>query len=239
MADYELHYWQLPFRGQFIRAILAWAGQRWDEFDDEAVGHAMDEDVARQAIPFKGPPMLVDRRSGLALAQMPAIAWWLGERHGLLPESVDGQALSIKVVNDCNDVIDELTIDGGKQMWTAARWKAFQPRLRRWMSIFEETGRRHGLTADAGLLLGGERAGVADIVTATLWSTVSDRFPAIARTLDDTAPAVAGLSRRLAATPALANLARVSREQFGDANCGGQIEQSLRRVAGAGIARDA
>jgi glutathione S-transferase len=232
MSDYELHYWQLPFRGQFIRALLAWAGQRWVEFDDEANARAMDDEVARQAIPYKGPPMLVERRSGFALAQMPAIAWWLGQRHGLLPDSVDAQALTIKVVNDCNDVIDELTIDGGKQMWTAARWKRFTPRLERWMAIFEETGRRHGLTAETGFLLGGERAGVADIVTSTLWSTVSDRFPGIARMLDEQAPAVSGLARRLSATPALANLAKVSREQFGHVYCGGRIEQSLRRVAG-------
>jgi glutathione S-transferase len=232
MSDYQLVYWQLPFRGQFIRAILAWADQRWDECDDDAVGRAMDDDVARQAIPFKGPPMLVDRRSGFALAQMPAIAYWLGERHGLLPASVDGKALAIKVVNDCNDIVDELTIDGGRQMWTAARWKEFQPRLRRWMAIFEETGRRHGLTADAGFLLGGERAGVADIAAATLWDTASGRFPAIGRMLAKEAPAVAGLVRRVAAAPALANLARVSRERFGDAYCGGRIEQSMKRVIG-------
>ena len=46
------------------------------------------------------------------------------------------------------------------------------------------------------------------------------------------APAVAGLTRRLAAEPALANLAAVSREQFGDGYCGGEIEKSLRRVIG-------
>jgi hypothetical protein len=54
----------------------------------------------------------------------------------------------------------------------------------------------------------------------------------IARMLDAAAPAVAGLSRRLAAAPALANLATVSREQLGDGYCGGQIAQSMRRVAG-------
>jgi len=232
MSDYELYYWQLPFRGQFIRALLAWAGKRWDEFDDEAVGRAMDDDVACQAIPFKGPPMIVDRRSGFALAQMPAIAFWLGESLQLLPSSVEGKALAIKVVNDCNDVIDELTIDGGRQMWTPARWKAFQPRLKRWMAIFEETGRRHGLSAEAGFLLGGERATVADIAAATLWGTVADRFPSIGRLLAAQSPAVAGLTRRLCAEPALANLAKVSREQFGDGYCGGQIERSLRRVAG-------
>ena len=232
MSDYTLYYWQMPFRGQFVRAILAWADQRWDEFDDGAVGAAMDADVAKQAIPFKGPPMLVDKRSGFALAQMPAIAYWLGEKHELLPASVDGKALSLKVVNDANDVIDELSQDGGKQMWTPQRWKEFQPRLKRWMAIWEETGRRHGLTADAGHLLGG-KAGVADIVTATLWSTAGERFPAIGELLDDEAPAVAGLTGRLMSEPALANLAKVSWEQFGDSYCGGQIEQSMRRVINA------
>ena len=232
MSDFELHYWQLPFRGQFIRAILAHAGKRWDEFDDGAVGKIMDEDVRKQPIPFKGPPMLVDKHTGFALAQMPAIAYWLGEKFDLLPPAIDGKALSLKVVNDANDLIDELTIDGGKQMWTPRRWMEFLPRLKRWMAIFEETGRRHRLEADAGFLLGGDRPGVADIVTATLWSTVGDRFPAIARLLAREAPAIAGLTRRLSAEPALANLARVSREQFGDSYCGGEIEKSLRRVIG-------
>jgi glutathione S-transferase len=232
MSDYELHYWQMPFRGQFIRAILAWAGKRWDEFDDGAVAQAMDADVSKQAIPFKGPPLLVDKHADVALAQMPAIAYYLGETLDLMPASVAGKALTIKVVNDANDVIDELTIDGGKQMWTPARWKAFLPRLERWMAIFEETGRRHGLTAEAGHLLGG-KAGVADIVTATLWGTAGERFPAIAELLARQAPAVAGLTRRLMATPALANLSAVSRVQFGDAYCGGEIEKSLRRVLGA------
>ena len=229
MSDYTLTYWQIPFRGQFIRAILAYAGKRWDEVDDGAVAHAMDADVARQAIPFKGPPMLVDKHAGLALAQMPAIAYYLGETLDLLPASVAGKALSIKVVNDANDLIDELSIDGGKQMWTPARWKEYQARLHRWMAIWEETGRRHGLTAGAGHLLGG-KAGVADIVTATLWGTVAERFPTIGDLLDARAPAVAGLTRRLMAEPALANLAMVSREQFGDSYCGGEIEKSMKRV---------
>ncbi len=233
MSDYELYYWQMPFRGQFIRAILAWAGKRWDEFDDGAVGKAMDDDVGKQAVAFKGPPMIVDKRSGFALAQMPAIAYWLGETLELLPEAVAGKALSLKVVNDANDVIDELSQDGGKQMWTPQRWKAYQTRLKRWMAIWEETGRRHGLTAEAGHLLGG-KAGVADIVTATLWATAAQHFPVIGELLAEHAPAVAGLTRRLMAEPALANLAAVSDEQFGDTYCGGEIEKSMKRVINQG-----
>jgi glutathione S-transferase len=233
MSDYDLTYWQMPFRGQFIRAILAYAGKRWDEHDDGAVEKAMSADVGKQPIPFKGPPLLVDRHTGFAIAEMPAIAYYLGETLDLFPPTVAGKALSLKVVNDANDVIDELSLDGGKQMWTPQRWKAYQARLKRWMAIWEETGRRHGLTAAAGHLLGG-KAGVADIVTATLWGTAGERFPAIAELLDEQAPAVAGLVKRLMAEPSLANLAAVSREQFGDSYCGGEIEKSMKRVINGG-----
>jgi glutathione S-transferase len=230
MSDYELYYWQMPFRGQFIRAILAHAGKRWDEYDDASVSQLMQAGAAAQAVPFMGPPMLVDKRADIALAEMPAIAYYLGETLGLMPEAIADKAMTLKVVNDANDVIDELTLDGGRQMWTPQRWKKHVPRLGRWMSIWEETGRRHGLTPEAGYLLGGPRTGVADIVTATLWGTLAEKFPTIGKLLDEKAPASAGLTKRLCAQPALANLAAVSRERFGDAYCGGEIEKSLRRV---------
>ena len=56
------------------------------------------------------------------------------------------------------------------------------------MSFWEETGRRHGLKADSGFLLGGETPGIADIVTATLWSTMTDRFPKIEAILEKPRP---------------------------------------------------
>ena len=230
MSDYELLYWSVPFRGQFIRAILAHAGKRWDEFDGSTVAKTMGADPAKQPVPFMGPPMLVDKRANVTLAEMPAIAWYLGETLDLLPESVADKAMTIKVVNDANDVIDELTLDGGREMWTPQKWTEFQPRLERWMSIFEETGRRRGLTAEAGYLLGGAKAGVADIVTATLWGTAGEKFPVIGRMLEEKAPAVAGLTRRMQAEASLANLVVVSREQFGESYCGGEIEKSMRRV---------
>jgi len=230
MSDYELHYWQLPFRGQFIRAILAFAGKRWDEFDDGAVGKIMDDDVRKQPIPFKGPPMLVDKRSGFALAQMPAIAYWLGETLDLLPATPILRALTIKIVNDANDVIDEITQDGGKKMWTDKRWKEFAPRLKKWMSLFEELGARHGLKAESGFLLGGDQPGIADVVTATLWSTMGERFPKLAAMLKKTAPRIAGLTARISGLPVLARLAAKAKKDYGEAYCGGQIEQSLRKV---------
>jgi glutathione S-transferase len=181
-------------------------------------------------VPFMGPPMLIDRKAKFAIAEMPAIVLYLGETLGLMPASPTLRALTMKVVNDANDVIDEITLDGGREMWTHARWRDFVPRLRKWMSLWEETGRRHGLKADAGFLLGDDAPGVADVVTATLWSTMAERFGEIETILEDAAPMTASLTRRIAALPSLAKLAAQAHQDYGDAYCGGRIEASLRKV---------
>lgn len=115
-------------------------------------------------------------------------------------------------------------------MWTEKSWQSFVPRLRKWMSLWEETGERHGLQASSGFLLGEEHPGIADIVTATLWSTMADRFGAIGRILDESAPKTAALARRVYALPSLEKLATKARDEYGNAYCGGQIEASLRKV---------
>ena len=230
MPDYELYYWSVPFRGQFVRAVLAHAGQAWTEAGDDAIARLMDASPRDMPVPFMGPPLLVDRKADVAIAQTPAILLYLGETLDLLPSSPAARALTLKIVADANDVIDELTLDGGRLMWTPERWAEFEPRLRKWMSFWEETGRRHGLTADAGHLLGGQAPGVADVVTAVLWTTIADRFPALGALLEDAAPMTAALSRRIAALPALAELAARARRDYGQAYCGGQIEASLRQV---------
>jgi glutathione S-transferase len=229
MADYTLYYWPVPFRGQFIRAILAHAGKTWEEGDVQAL---MAQPPAKQPIPFMGPPVLITGDTGFVVSQMPAIALYLGETLDLLPAKPEGRALAVKVVNDANDVIDEITIDGGREMWTPQTWKAFEPRLRHWMDIFEVLGARHELTPDGGFMLGGSEATIADIVTATLWGVLTDRFPPIGEILQAQAPNIAGLTQRMMATPRLKDLMAWTNERFGKAYCGGQIEASLRKVMG-------
>jgi glutathione S-transferase len=233
MSDYELYYWSAPFRGQFVRAVLAHAGKTWTEGGDAAIADLMGGPVKAMPVPFMGPPMLVDNRAKVAIAQTPAILFYLGETLDLLPATPEPRALTLKIVCDANDVIDEMTNDGGREMWTDKRWAEFVPRLKRWMSFWEETGRRHGLTADAGFLLGGDGPGMADIVTATLWSTLTERFDAIGEILDEAAPMTAALVRRVAELPPLRKLADKAREDYGDTWCGGQIETSLRKVLSA------
>ncbi len=230
MSDYELYYWSVPFRGQFVRAILSYVGKSWTEMGDAAISDLMEGPVADMPVPFIGPPILIDRKADFAIAQMPAILLYLGETLDLLPATAALRALSMKIVNDANDVIDEITLNGGRAMWTRERWGDFVLRLKKWMSCWEETGRRHGLKADSGFLLGGDAPGIADIVTATLWSTLADRFDVIAAILKETAPATLALTRRIAELPQMAKLAATAREKYGDAYCGGQIEASLRKV---------
>lgn len=230
MADYELLYWSAPFRGQFIRAILAFADKDWDEGGDERISELMEGAVADMPIPFMGPPLLIDRRADVAIAEMPAIALYLGETLNLLPETAALRALTLKIVNDANDVIDEVTLNGGDHMWSEKRWEDYVPRLEKWMTIWEETGRRYGLKQDGGNILGGNGPGIADVVTATLWTTMTERFSKIRDLLDNTAPNTAALCKRVSALPSLVKLSKKAWEDYGGAYAGGQIGASMAKI---------
>lgn len=216
-----------------MRAILAYAGKTWTEADDASITKVMNGAVKDMPVPFMGPPLLIDKKSGFAIAQMPVIVLYLGETLDLLPATPALRALTLKTVNDANDVIDELSLDGGREMWSDKRWKAFIPRLTKWLLLWEDTGRRHGLTPEAGFLLGGDVPGIADVVTATLWSTLAERFQKIDALLRDVAPMTAALSQRVCALPPLVKLAAKARQDYGDAYCGGEIGASMKKVLNA------
>lgn len=230
MSDYDLYYWSVPFRGQFVRAVLAYAGKSWTERGDAAISKLMGRPAKDMPVPFMGPPVLIDKKADFAIAEMPAIVLYLGETLDLMPATAALRAMTMKVVTDANDVIDDITLDGGREMWTKKRWQDFVPRLEKWMALWEETGLRHGLRADSGYLLGGNAPGIADVVTATLWATMTERFSAIDAVFGNAAPMTAALTQRVAALPPLAKLAAKARKDYGDAYCGGQIEASLRKV---------
>ncbi|WP_397543854.1 glutathione S-transferase [Roseovarius salis] len=231
MADYTLYYWPLPFRGQFVRAVLAHAGASWDEPAMDDVIEMKDRPVADQPVPFMAPPMLVDHDAGVSIAQLPAVLAYLGGKFALMPDDPGKAALTHKVVSDANDVLDEITRFGGRSMWTPGEWDTFAgERLPRWMDIFEATGRAHGLTPQGGYLLGSDAPGLADLVTSTLWVTIAQKLPGLDRMLEDRAPATAALARRIADLPALAAMRDDTDTRFGHAWCGGLIEASIREM---------
>ena len=234
MADYTLYYWPIQFRGQFVRAVLAHAGCAWEEAGYEETFAQRASDPRDQLVAHMGPPVLTDHDHDIHISQMPAILAYLGDKHGLTGDDPAMRALCLKLVCDANDVLYEMTRYNGAQMWTDAAWSEFQPRLHRWMGIFEETGRRNGLTKDSGFMLGAESPGLADLVTATLWGTMTARMPSLLPVLDEYGPSIAGLCDRIAALPSQAALRDSSDVLYGDAWCGGQIEASLRAVLGRG-----
>ena len=79
MSDYDLYYWPVPFRGQFVRAVLASAAKTWTEGDAAATTRLIAGPVKHMLIPFMGPPLLVDKKADFAIAEMPAIVLYLGE----------------------------------------------------------------------------------------------------------------------------------------------------------------
>ncbi|MEM8590055.1 MAG: glutathione S-transferase [Pseudomonadota bacterium] len=230
MSDYTLYYWPVPFRGEFVRAVLAHVGASWAEADMDVMVRQMRDAPAEQLVPHMGPPVLTDHAATVTLAQMPAILGYLGRKHGLMPVDPERAALTDKIVADANDVLYEMTLHNGAQMWTQAAWDAYRPRLGRWMAIFEAHGRRHGLTVDGGHMLGTDAPGIADLVTAILWGVMTAKLPALRPMLDTTAPAIAALTDRIARLPEQQALRARSDRDYGDEWCSGEIEASLRAV---------
>ena len=230
MTDYTLYYWPLAFRGQFVRSVLAHVGASWTEANIEDLITLKDAEPTRQLVPHMGPPVLTDHTANLSLAQTPAILAYLGGKFDLIPKDPARAALTAKIIADANDVLYEMTLHNGAQMWTQKRWDAYRPRLGRWMAIFEEHGRRHGLTMEAGHVLGTDAPGLADLVVHILWGVMTSKLPALRPLLETTAPAIAALSDRIARLPEQEKLCVDSDHEYGDEWCSGQIEASLRAV---------
>ena len=230
MTEYTLYYWPLPFRGQFVRSVLAHAGASWIEANIEDLITLKGAEPTRQLVPHMGPPVLTDHTADLSLAQTPAILAYLGSKYELIPEDSGRAALTAKIIADANDVLYEMTLHNGAQMWTQKRWDNYRPRLGRWMAIFEEHGRRHGLTIEPGHVLGTDAPGLADLVVHILWGVMTSKLPALRPLLETTAPAIAALSDRIAQLPEQEELRVHSDDEYGDEWCSGQIEASLRAV---------
>jgi glutathione S-transferase len=223
-VDYSLHYWPIPFRGHFVRFVLAHVGATWDEPDAGEVATLKANHQTPRGYPFMAPPLLIDHACARELSQLPAILLYLGERHGLMRDA----ATSMRVVCDAMDVLYEITRHHGEQMWDDASWQAFvSQRLPQWMAIHEQL-----LQGLATPFVEGERVGLADLCLAALWHTMIDQLPGLRALLLRHAPIVYDLVHRVVAAPALAALLAT----WADADpgyCGGQIEASLLAVTSA------
>ena len=227
MPDYELYYWGLPFRGNFIQLFLEEVRGDYRKLDASEVYPDRNLNLH---YPGMAPPYLYDGRAQLWFAQMPAILMHLAKAYHFVPDEAEQQTLALKVILDCNDVLMEITNHNGMAMWEQEAWNDFRAhRLADWMTIFENTGLAHSLEPDAGYLLGSTLT-VADIATVALFGTLVHSFPELASDLEHQAPRVAKLCQRVESRPSVSAFLAKQRRELGNAYCGGQIEQSLREV---------
>lgn len=219
MGDHALYYWPIPFRGHFIRYVLAVGGAEWEEFGFDEVRALKDAPVAEQPYPAMAPPILHDRAADRWLSQMPAIQMYLGRKFGLIGD-LD---LDLRLIADASDILFEITRTHGAQMWDRQSWHAFTThRLPRWLEIHERLVTDH---AGNGCF-GGDTPVLSDLTMAALWHTMAERLPGMRAYLEGHAPALMRLVGRVADLPPITALRAEWRGRT-PVYCGGQIEASL------------
>jgi len=227
MLDYKLYYWDLPFRGNFIQLFLEEVGAKYEQHDATDI---YPERSLKIRNPGMAPPYLYECKSKTYFAQMPAILIHLGREYDYLPKRAETHTLALKTILDCNDVLMEITNYNGAMMWTESNWDEFRySRLPGWMEIFEKTGLKHGLKDDKGFLLG-STISVADIATTALFGTMIHSFPELEEDLQENAPHIAALCKKVEARPPIRRFLELQRREYGNGYCGGQIERSLRKM---------
>ena len=103
--QYELYYWPgRPGRGEFIRLVLEQAGA---DYTDVCQSQGVDSIMAlRKTQAGFAPPYLKD--GDLILAQMPAIAMYLGIKHGLVSSDPAQSTRVLQMILTVCDVVNEV-----------------------------------------------------------------------------------------------------------------------------------
>ncbi len=229
LPRFELSYWPLPFRGCFISYLFAYRDIPLAEVSDFDHLHELyGLDPSEQPVPFMGPPLLTDRAVDRTLSQMPAMVLYVSRGLGLLPEDPFDEAMGMKVLMDCNDVLMELCRYNGSTMWDRESWHEFRTRrFPRWLRIFEESLTR-GFIGQAPVTF-------ADLGVFSLFGNMMRCLPELEPDLLKHAPEVHALCRKIGTHESLARRVAAHQERYGDLYCDGQIERSIREM----LARDA
>ncbi len=223
-ARFQLYYWPLPFRGCFVSYLFAYRGVPLvEETDFDEIKRLMSLHPREQDVPFLGPPVLRDRETGRILSQMPAIVLYAAQELGLMPAEPSEVATCMKVLMDCNDVLMEICRYNGSSMWERDQWLEFRSqRLPRWLEIFEESLNR-GLVGEANVTF-------ADVGVFALFGNMTRCLPELEADVLRRAPGIHALCRVIGAEPSLASYVASQDQQYGKLYCGGDIEQSIRRM---------
>lgn len=232
-ARYHFYYWPLPFRGNFVRNLFAQTNTPYTETSSfKEIAELRQQPVADQACPFMGPPLLEDRENNLAISQMAAIVFYLGEQLNLMPNDTSSKAITIKVLDDCTDLLAEITRSNGAHMWNQEDWDAFiATRFVRWLEIFEQTAIKNGVAKNC-YYFASKNAGVADLTLHALFATMERCLSGLSSILRQNAPVVMSVCDRISQNSGIIQLVNKQTDAHGELYCGGEIEKSIRSVLG-------
>ena len=180
---------------------------------------------------FMAPPIIYDHDLKVYVPQTPAIINHLARQLGVAPADAASMASADSCVGNCNDILNELTLNCGSKMWTQEMFDEFiAERFPKWLGIMETVATRSGLTASSGFYLGGDSMTQADTTVWACFALMEKALPRLSPLLRSKMPCVMALVDRLSQHEGLKAL---SDSQPTAPYCGGQIEKSLREaVAG-------
>ena len=192
---FRLQYWPLPFRGCFVSYLFAYRDVPFLETSDFEENLALKSlPPGEQAVPYMGPPVLHDLEYDRSLSQMPAIVLYVARKLGLAPGDPFDEAMAMKILMDCNDVLMEICRYNGSIMWEPGTWRVFRDeRLPRWLQLFEESLERG--------LLGTEPLSFADIGVYALFGNMTRCLPELDADLLKGAPGIHALCQRIGSRP--------------------------------------
>ena len=221
---FQMFYWPSAFRGCFISYLFAYQEvPLLEEYNPDVVARLMSLSPGSQDIPFTGPPLLKDLKTGQTLSQMPAIVQYAAHELGLTPSEPYAAALCQKVLMDCNDLLMEICRYNGSSMWTHEDWQEFRTRrFPQWLAVFEASlARGH---------IGGQTVTFADISVYALIGNMIRCLPELEPDVRSHAPGIHRLCQQIGAKPSLAAHVSELEQAFGKSYCGGQIEASIREM---------
>jgi len=223
-AGFRLYYWPIPFRGCFVSYLFAYRDvPLLEETELQRNAELTDRHPSEQPVPYVGPPVLHDLAADCFLSQMPAIVTYVAPELDLMPDDPFEQAMCMKVLMDCNDVLMEICRYNGSSMWEREEWIEFRSRrLPRWLEVFEESLKR-------GFIGGGEVT-FADVDVFALFGSMTRCLPELESELIEHAPGIHALCRRIGSEPSLARYVAAEEQKYGKLYCGGQIEESIREM---------
>ena len=229
----KLYYWAINFRGMHITAMARYAGVECEVASVKELIELKNAPMNdnNPAI-FMAPPLLQD--GDHYYSQAPAIVAHLGRKTGLAPSDPHMMTLCDMVVGNCNDIMNELTLNCGMKRWDPFDLDEFETfisgRFVKWCAITEALAKREGLKADSKFYLGGDSATYADTSVFACFAIMERCLPLLSPVLRENMPYVMALIDRMAANPGLKDLLdNLDTNRY----CGGYIEASLRATLNA------